>query len=239
MTAFREILSQVMEQYGQFLQPKQEMLFIKYYQLLIEWNNKFNLTAITDPREVVVKHFIDSISCLTDEFFPAGCKIIDVGTGAGFPGIPLKIVRPDLQLTLVDSLLKRVGFLEKVVTELSLDSVSVIHSRSEDIGQQAKYREQFQVVCARAVAKLNVLAELCLPLLVIGGTFVVLKGLNYQEEILQAGNALKTLGGTVDRVVPVKLPGIDDRRAVIYIKKERQTPERFPRRAGIPEKKPL
>lgn len=236
---FKTYLEQAAGEYGIHLSPLQLDQMTAYYGLLVEWNEKINLTAITEPREVAVKHMIDSLSCYYENYFPQGCQVIDVGTGAGFPGVPLKIYRPDIQLTLIDSLHKRLVFLRHLVTELSLDPVVTIHSRAEEGGRNKELREQFDVVLSRAVARLNVLCELCLPFVKKGGHFIALKGAQQETELVEAQKAIEILGGTLVCVKPVRLPGFEEQRAVLYIRKDRHTPGTYPRKAGLPEKKPL
>ncbi|KYZ75718.1 16S rRNA (guanine(527)-N(7))-methyltransferase RsmG [Anaerosporomusa subterranea] len=237
--SFSEILTAVAAEYGIDLTERQVGQFTVYYQLLTEWNQKVNLTAITEPEEVAVKHIIDSLSCYDPAVFPLGCSVIDVGTGAGFPGVPLKILRPDLSLTLLDSLNKRINFLELLTTELQLSEVSCVHARAEEAGRQAKLRESFAVATSRAVARLNVLAELCLPLLKPGGCFIALKGAQFREEAVEAEPAIALLGGRLRELRPIKLPRLPDSRGVIYIDKIKATPAAYPRRPGTPEKNPL
>jgi len=237
--SFTKYLQQAALVYGFRLSDMQIKAFDRYYQILLEWNQKMNLTAITDPWEVAVKHMVDSLSCYKAEFFPQGCSLIDVGTGAGFPGIPLKIIRPDIRLTLLDSLQKRVDFLQAAVDYLGLSEVTAIHARAEEGARLKEHREQYQVAVARAVARLNVLCELCLPFVAVGGVFIALKGAQYQEEIAEAQRAIGLLGGEIVLTEPIKLPGLADKRAVVYIQKLTATAAAYPRRPGIPEKKPL
>ena len=236
---FREELNKAAILYQLPLSQDQVEAYTKYFDLLIEWNQQVNLTAITQPDQVAVKHMIDSISCFDSSVFFAGARMIDVGTGAGFPGLPLKIFQSDLGLTLLDSLNKRVKFLQCVVDELKLDNTTVIHARAEEGARQKQYREQFDVAVSRAVARLTVLCEYCLPFVNIGGYFVALKGLQYAAEVDEAKRAIEILGGKLEKIVPVKLPGLDDVRAVLYIKKIKKTPTVYPRKAGTPEKSPL
>lgn len=236
---FSEALAQSAAAYGVSFSHDVKADFEKYYNLLIEWNEKINLTAITQPDEVAVKHMIDSLTCLDDAYFPPGCTVIDVGTGAGFPGLPLKIYRPDIKLTLLDSLNKRLNFLQQVVDKLSLTEVKIVHSRAEDGGRAGNLREKHHIAVSRAVARLNVLCEYCLPLVEVGGFFVAMKGAKFAEEVSEAKKAVKTLGGEIVTVKEVKLPGLEDVRAVVYIKKTSETPSQYPRRSGLPEKKPL
>jgi len=236
---FREELNKAATFYQLLLSQDQVEAYTKYFDLLIEWNQQVNLTAITQPDQVAVKHMIDSISCFDSSVFFAGARMIDVGTGAGFPGLPLKIFQSDLDLTLLDSLNKRVKFLQCVVDELKLENTTVIHARAEEGARQKQYREQFDVAVSRAVARLTVLCEYCLPFVNIGGYFVALKGLQYAAEVDEAKRAIEILGGKLEKIVPVKLPGLDDVRAVLYIKKIKKTPTVYPRKAGTPEKSPL
>lgn len=224
---------------GLNLSEEQVAQFNRYYELLVDWNTRMNLTAITEPKDVAVKHIIDSLSSYDPALFPAGTALIDVGTGAGFPGLPLKIFAPELKLTLVDSLAKRVNFLETVAGELGLKGVRCIHGRAEDLARDKKHREHYDVACARAVARLNVLAEYLMPFVRPGGTLLALKGRSYQEEADEAEKALKILGGGLVEIRPVKLPGLDDVRAILTVKKKKPTPKAYPRKAGTPAKKPL
>ena len=211
--------------------------FTRYYELLVETNKVMNLTAITEPEEVAVKHMVDSL--LAFEAAMAGKILVDVGTGAGFPGVPLKIYCPSLKVTLVDSLGKRLRFLEQVISELGLKGIRCEHLRAEDAGRNKKHREQYDYVTARAVARLSVLSEYCLPLAKKGGQFIALKGSRYAEEIDEGEAAVKILGGKIISAEPVKLPGLDDGRAIIKIAKIKATPAQYPRKAGTPEKQPL
>lgn len=239
MSSFRGILPTVAAEFGISLTDDQMDQFTVYYQLLIEWNQKLNLTAITEPEEVAIKHIIDSLSCYDPDFFPAGCSIIDVGTGAGFPGVPLKILRPDCSLTLLDSLQKRINFLEHLAAELKLSGVTCIHARAEEAGRNPDLRDSFNVATSRAVARLNVLAELCLPLVKAGGCFIALKGAQYREEAAEAEQAIFVLGGRLRELRPVQLPRLPDTRGIIYIDKIKATPKAYPRRPGTPGKNPL
>ena len=193
--------------------------FKKYKDILLVWNEKMNLTAITDENEIVIKHFIDSLTI--EKYIPQNAKLIDVGTGAGFPGIPLKIARDDLEIVLLDSLQKRVNFLNEVINECELKNISAVHGRAEDFGQDKKYRENFDIVTARAVANLATLTELCIPFIKVGGIFVCMKG-DASEEI----NTFKLVGN-------------DAVRTIIVYKKEKSTPSKYPRKAGVPSKNPI
>lgn len=211
--------------------------FTRYYELLVETNKVMNLTAITEPEEVAIKHMVDSLLAYEDGM--QGKTLVDVGTGAGFPGVPLKIYCPSLKVTLVDSLGKRLRFLEQVIDELGLKGIRCEHLRAEDAGRSKKHREQYDYVTARAVARLSVLSEYCLPLAKKGGQFIALKGSRFAEEIEEGEAAVKILGGKIISAEPVKLPGLDDGRAIIKIAKIKATPAQYPRKAGTPEKQPL
>ncbi|WP_455266576.1 16S rRNA (guanine(527)-N(7))-methyltransferase RsmG [Phascolarctobacterium sp.] len=211
--------------------------FTRYYELLVETNKVMNLTAITEPEEVAVKHMVDSLLAYEDGM--QGKTLVDVGTGAGFPGVPLKIYCPSLKVTLVDSLGKRLRFLEQVIDELGLKGIRCEHLRAEDAGRSKKHREQYDYVTARAVARLSVLSEYCLPLAKKGGQFIALKGSRFAEEIEEGEAAVKILGGKIISAELVKLPGLDDGRAIIKIAKIKATPAQYPRKAGTPEKQPL
>ena len=237
--SFVDELKAVAKEYGLELTTAQMTQFNTYYDLLVEWNQKINLTAITEPKDVAIKHMVDSLSCFKPNLFEENCSLIDVGTGAGFPGLPLKIFFPSLKLTLLDSLNKRVKFLQLVVDTLGLKDVNVIHARSEEAAKNKKYREQFDFATARAVARLPILCEYCLPFVKLNGMFIALKGRQYEEEIAEAGKAIKVLGGKLVKTMPVKLPEIDDKRAVIYVQKVKATPKTYPRKAGTPDKNPI
>lgn len=235
----REILEQSLSEINLRLTEKQLGQFEKFYRAVVDWNQKINLTAITDAREFALKHIIDSLLLWDEKKFSAAKKIIDVGTGAGFPGIPLKIFQPQLEIILLDSLAKRVDFLKNISRALELDGVTCLHGRAEDCAQQKIFREQFDLATARAVSRLNVLAEYCLPFVKIGGTFVALKGKNFREEISEAESAIKILGGGETTFAEKILPGLPDSRAIIFVEKKFPTPKKFPRKAGTPTKNPL
>lgn len=213
--------------------------FKEYYKLLVEWNEKVNLTAITEKDDVFLKHFYDSITASFYFSFEDVKSVCDIGAGAGFPSIPLKICYPHLKVTIVDSLKKRINFLEQLKETLQLDHVDIIHSRAEDIGQNKKYRENFDVVTARAVARLSVLSEYCLPLCKVDGTFIALKGANSNEELVDAKKAVKTLGGEVVNNNTFSLPIENSERSIIVIKKIKKTAKTYPRKAGTPAKDPI
>ena len=236
--AFKKILAERGAAAGLTLSDLQLQQFSRYYELLILANNQFNLTALTSPEDVAVKHMIDSLLA-DDAALQEGKTVLDVGSGAGFPGLALKIYRPGLKVTLLDALTKRLTFLESVIQDLGLKEITCVHARAEDAGHDVRLREKFDVVTARAVAKLSVLAEYTLPLAKVGGLVIALKGSAYQEEMDEARGALKILGGKVLRADRVELPGLDDGRAIIRITKTGKTPKQFPRKAGVPAKKPL
>ena len=235
---FLETLVQKGREAGLFFNERQLWQFEHYFEMLIETNKFMNLTAITDPEEVAVKHVIDSLLVYDQKIFP-GKSLADVGTGAGFPGIPLKIYCPSLKVVLLDSLSKRLRFLENCISELGLEDISCVHLRAEDAGRNKTHREQYDIVTARAVARLAVLAEYCLPLVKVGGSVLALKGSKYKEEVEEASKAFVLLGGEIKSAVEVKLPGLDDGRAIVRIVKKRPTPANYPRKAGLPEKQPL
>lgn len=211
--------------------------FSVYYELLERRNKEFNLTAITDETDAAQKHFLDSLGVLKSADFK-GKSVIDVGCGAGFPGFPLKIAEPTISLTSVDSTEKKVSFLMEVNAALSLD-VNCLHARAEELGQDPEYREKYDIAVSRAVARLNVLAELCLPLVRHGGKFLAMKALDSDEEIEEAKPGIEKLGGIISRVDEYDIPGTDLRRRVVVIEKCRKTPEKFPRRYGTIKKQPL
>lgn len=228
------------------LSKEQVEAFIKYYELLVEWNEKINLTAITQYEEVCLKHFVDSMSIVNAfssydealEFF-SGKKLIDVGTGAGFPGVCLKFLFPELNITLMDSLDKRIKFLNEVIKELSLDKIETVHARVEEFAKKSEFREQFDFATARAVASLPVLSEYCLPFVKLGGEFIAYKSEKADEEVSLSQHAFSVLGGKLKKNVSFVLPETDYKRAIIVINKEKSTPSGYPRKAGTPVKKPL
>lgn len=236
-----EVLRKGCKELGIILSEKQEQQFMKYYQLLLEWNQRVNLTSITDYEDVINKHFLDSL-CLVkipDVIGKEKKKVIDVGTGAGFPGIPLKIIFPEIQLTLLDSLNKRINFLNALVEELELDEVTAIHGRAEELGKNKEYRETFDLCVSRAVAHLSVLSEYCIPLVRVKGDFVPYKSGNIQEELEEAQGAVKLLGGCIRDKVEFTVPNSDMSRSLICIEKKHATPGKYPRKSGTPGKSPL
>ena len=236
-----EALRKGCRELGIALSEKQEQQFMKYYQLLLEWNQRVNLTSITDYDDVINKHFLDSL-CLVkipDVIGGKKKKVIDVGTGAGFPGVPLKIIFPEIQLTLLDSLNKRINFLNSLVEALELDEVTAIHGRAEEAGRNKKYREKFDLCVSRAVAHLSVLSEYCIPLVREAGDFISYKSGNVQEELKEAQGAVKLLGGSLRDKVDFKVPNSDMSRSLIRIEKKHATPGKYPRKSGTPGKSPL
>lgn len=213
--------------------------FEKYFANLVEWNEKINLTAITDKADVYLKHFYDSLAPAFYFDFSKPIHLCDVGAGAGFPSIPLKIAFPHIQLTIVDSLNKRISFLHHLANELSLENVQFVHDRAETFGVNPAYRESFDVVTARAVARMSVLSELCLPLVKTGGYFIALKALNAKEELAAAQKAVTILGGRLENMFTFNLPLGDFERTIMMIKKEKQTPKKYPRKPGTPNKAPI
>ena len=211
--------------------------FYSYMSLLLEWNEKMNLTAITEPNEIILKHFIDSLTILNE--INNKSKVVDVGTGAGFPGIPLSIANESLKITLVDSLNKRLIFLQEVIDKLELKNIEIVHSRAEDFGQNKKYRESFDIATSRAVANLSTLSEYLIPLVKISGKCICMKASDVEEEINQAKNAINVLGGTIEKIEEFKLPESDNGRTIIIINKQKQTPNKYPRKAGTPSREPI
>ena len=223
------------------LNKKQINQFNQYFTSLIETNKRVNLTRITEKDEVYLKHFFDSITPLFTfgSVLKAADTLCDVGAGAGFPSIPLKIVLPELKVTIVDSLGKRLNFLQDLITQLNLTNVTLVHGRAEDVGQNKQYREQFDVVTARAVANMAVLSEYCLPLIKKGGNFIALKGPKAEDELKSAQKALKVLGGKVMAVKELQLPLSSEERTLILLEKVQATPKKYPRQAGTPHRKPI
>ncbi|MDF2890249.1 MAG: rsmG [Clostridia bacterium] len=207
--------------------------------LLVEWNEKINLTAITESKEVDIKHFVDSATCLATGYIKDGHEVIDVGTGAGFPGVPVKILNASLKVTLLDSLNKRIKYLEDVVNKLELKEVTLVHSRAEDGGMNKLYREKYDIALSRAVAAMNILCEYCLPFVKVGGYFICQKGPSYKEELESAQNAIDVLGGKIREVKGFKLPNSEITHYIIIIQKIKATPPKYPRKAGKPAAEPV
>lgn len=251
----RETFINNLSSIGVELTDRQLNQFDKYYELLVEWNKVMNLTGITDYDEVLLKHYVDSIvlklpiegqknsdegqKSNNDRVKADHIKLIDVGTGAGFPGLPLKIANPSIEVVLLDSLNKRINFLNEVIATLGLQNITTIHSRAEDGGRNKLYREKFDVSVSRAVANLSTLAEYNMPFVKIGGYFVAYKSGDIEEELKQASNAVNMLGGKVEKVDKFTLPNSDIDRSLVYIKKVKPTPMKYPRKSGLPGKEPL
>lgn len=237
----KEQFFKLIEEYSKQLQiklnEKQKEQFYNYMKLLIEWNEKINLTAIVEPKEIVLKHFVDSLTI--SKYIKENSYIADVGTGAGFPGIPLKILRADIKVVLVDSLNKRIKFLDEVINKLELSNIKTIHSRAEEFGQNKEYREKFDIVTSRAVANLATLSEYLLPLAKIEGKCLCMKGPDIEEEIKNGENAIEILGGTIENIYQFNLPKSDIKRTIIEIEKIKNTNQKYPRKAGTPAKEPL
>lgn len=228
----REILKSGLLEYGFELSKEKEEMFFKYSKMLVEWNNKINLTAITDPDGISVKHFLDSIVPIFKIDISQNSKIIDIGTGAGFPGIPIKIIRDDLNFTYLDSLNKRINFLNEVSKELVLKNVEFIHSRAEEAGQNKNMRAKFDFAVSRAVAPLKILSEYAVPLLKIGGRFAAFKAFDIDEELDNAKSMIGNLGARIFDIVEVKIPSSDLVRKIVLIEKIKETPKQFPRKTN-------
>jgi 16S rRNA (guanine527-N7)-methyltransferase len=224
---------------GITLSEKQLNQFERYFETLVEWNEKMNLTAITDKAEVYLKHFYDSITASFYFDFTKPFHLCDVGAGAGFPSIPLKIVFPHIEVTIVDSLNKRISFLNHLADVLELENVHFVHDRAETFGINPLYRENFDVVTARAVARMSVLSELCLPLVKVGGHFVAMKAAHANDELANGKKAITTLGGRLEEMFTFTLPMEESERNILIIKKEKQTPKKYPRKPGTPGKSPI
>lgn len=221
------------------LTERQSEQFTKYYQILIEWNEKINLTGLTEKSEVYLKHFYDSLSLAFFLDMKDYQSLCDVGAGAGFPSIPLKICYPHLNVTIIDSLQKRIRFLQHLTSELALEGINLVHARAEDAGQQKKFRENFDLVTARAVARMSVLSELCIPFVKLNGKFVAMKGVQIEDELNKGKKAIHTLGGKVKDIHTFQLPIEKSERSIIVIEKDRRTAKRFPRKAGTPNRHPI
>lgn len=235
---FRNELEQALKAMGLTVTDGQLSQFCAFNERLVEMNKVMNLTAITDPKGVAIKHMADSLSCYDPDYFKEGARVLDLGTGAGFPGLPLLIYRPDLNVTFFDSLQKRLTFLENTVRDIGL-TASFLHGRAEEMAHKPEYRSAFDIVTSRAVARLNILAEWALPYVKTGGYFISLKGAQYEDELAEGEKALQILGGKIAEVRPVHLPGLDDVRAVLYIEKVKESPKKYPRKPKMAAKNPL
>jgi 16S rRNA (guanine527-N7)-methyltransferase len=234
-----ELIHETRELFNVHLTARQVMALIHYERELVEWNQKFNLTAIRDVESIRVKHFLDSYSCVLAWKGNPPLRLVDIGTGAGFPGIPLKIVYPTMHVTLVESVGKKAMFCQHIVSKLGLENVDVIQARAETLGQNPAHRETYDYAVARAVANLNILGEYLLPLVKVGGTMLAQKGESGPAEAQSAEKAMKLLGGKLKQIIPIELPGVPDDRYLVLVDKVAATPPKYPRKAGIPMKTPL
>lgn len=244
MSEFICLLKKRMDDRGFSVDDYQLAQFGTYYQELRDWNTRINLTSLTDDLDIIDKHFIDSLLLIRHENLRPGLRVADVGTGAGFPGLPIKIYRPDIRLSLLESIGKKARFLRHIVAELELENVDVINDRAEVVARSPRYREQYDLVAARCVARLPVLAEYCLPLVLVGGKFVAYKSHEAEAEVVEAEAAIEKLGGRFERLESdvVSHHGVSadiNKRVLIFIDKIKKTPDRYPRRTGIPKKRPL
>lgn len=237
MEKFEEILNKHLKEIEIELQKEQIEKFYKYMNLLLEWNEKINLTAITEPEEVILKHFVDSLTI--SKYIEKGSKLVDMGTGAGFPGIPIKILRDDVEITLADSLNKRINFLNEVIKELNLKNIETVHTRAEEFGKNKKYREKFDIATSRAVANLSTLSEYLIPLVKNAGKGICMKGSEIKEEVEMAKKAIEILGGKIEQEESFYLPNSDMKRNLIIIRKVKNTPAKYPRKPGMPAKEPI
>ena len=239
MTRFRTALDEGLKELRLSVTEAQADQLARFAALVEEGNRQQNLTRITSPEEMAVKHFVDSLSLFLVDLPHSGARFLDVGTGAGFPGIPLAICRPQWDVVLLDSLRKRLAFLESAMNVLGLNNVSTLHARAEDAARTPAYRDSFDVVVSRAVARLPVLLELCLPFVKVGGVFVAMKGSGVEDEVEESGNALAELNGRVRSTIELSLPAGYGQRTLVVVEKTGRTKRMFPRRAGIPAKQPL
>lgn len=234
---FSQIIKENMSKIEIELNNEQIEQFFKYMNLLIEWNKKINLTAIIEPKEIIIKHFVDCGTIL--KYIEETDNIIDVGTGAGFPGIPVKILKNNINITLIDSLNKRINFLSEVIKELGLEKVKIVHGRAEDLAQNKEYREKYDKVISRAVANLATLSEYDLPFIKIKGKMIAMKGYEIEEELNNAKKAIEILGGKVEKVEKFSLIDTENKRSIILVNKLKSTPRQYPRKAGKPSKEPI
>ena len=234
---FKKVLYEKTKQIGIELTEEQLEKFYLYMNILLEWNEKINLTAITNEEEIILKHFVDSLTI--NKYIEDSKSLIDVGTGAGFPGIPMKILRQDLKITLLDSLNKRINFLNEVIEKLELKNIECIHGRAEEFGKNKNYREKYDISTSRAVANMSTLSEYLIPFVKIGGKVLAMKGDKAEEELEEAKKAIKLLGGKVENIDNFYLPNSDIKRSIIIIKKIEKTEMKFPRKPGMPAKEPI
>lgn len=236
----REMLINGAKELGIELSEKQAKQFLAYLEILQDWNKRMNLTSLKDPKEIIITHFLDSLTILKAiDINTKEISAIDIGTGAGFPGIPLKILKPEISLSLLDSRRKRIEFLRYLSKSLKLKGLEIIWGRAEEYGRKEKYREKYDIVLARALARLNILVELGIPFLKIRGLFIVQKGEKLKEELEEARRAIEILGGDLKGIISLRLPFSRKSRKLVIIEKILETSDRFPRRSGIPQKKPL
>ena len=234
-----ELLTKILKEYNIELTDKQISQYAEYMEQILEYNQHINLTSITDRDEFIKKHYVDSILGALNDEFQAGETIIDVGTGAGFPGVPLAILFPEKEFVLLDSLNKRLKIVNEICKSIGINNVRVLHSRAEDAGKNKEYREQFDICISRAVADLSVLSELCLPLVREGGYFLSYKGPNYEEELEGAKKAIRTVGGKTARIESIGSADTEFNHNIIFIEKIKNTPAQYPRKAGTPSKNPI
>lgn len=239
METFKSTLQAGAKELGISIDEGQVLTCERYCRILLRENDLYNLTSIMDEKEIAIKHFVDSLTCSRAWVFPKALRIVDVGSGAGFPGLPVKIFWPEKKVAIIESQEKKVKFLETAVKELGLSGVDIVKGRAEDAGRNGLYRDRFDLAVARAVAEICVLSEYCLPLVRTGGHFLAMKGPAADEELKRGGRALEVLGGRINEIIDVTLPLTGDRRKIVVIEKTKETPEQYPRRAGVPKKKPL
>ena len=234
-----DLIKQYAEKFNININEEKLDKFKRYSDLIREWNEKINLTAITDEDGIIKKHFIDSISVLESNTIKNGMKIIDIGTGAGFPGIPLKIIMPDSEILLLDSLNKRINFLNETISILGLKGIKAVHYRAEELAKKPEYREKYDIAVSRAVANMTVLSELCVPFVKIGGYFIAMKGPSSEDEIEESKTAIYILGGKIKNVVETSMLQPDMNHRLVIVEKIKSTMGKYPRNAGLIEKKPL
>lgn len=234
---FSTILKEESTLINVMLNDKQIQDFYKYMNMLIQWNEKINLTAIIEPKDIIIKHFVDSLTI--SKYIKDEMKIIDIGTGAGFPGIPIKIKNEKVEITLMDALNKRINFLEEVIKKNNLKNIETLHGRAEEFGKNTKYREKYDMCITRAVAKMNILVEYMMPFIKKDGICICMKGIEVEEELEKSKNAIKELGGKIEQIDKLTLLENENNRNIIVIKKISETPEKYPRKMGIIKKNPL
>lgn len=239
MMDIREVLKSGALNYNIDLKDEQIEQFVLYMNLLKEWNEKINLTTITDELEIIKKHFLDSISIIKSGLIKEDTSLIDVGTGAGFPGIPIKIIKPGTRVVLLDSLNKRIIYLNDIISKLNLKGIEAVHGRAEELSRKANYREKFDIATARAVANLSVLSEYCIPYVKVKGYFIAMKGPSIDEEIISGKNAISSLGGKFVEIVKTEIPGEDLDHRLVIVEKVKNTDEKYPRKYSQIEKKPI